>query len=271
VCAIPQASWACAPSRARCPVLQRPGPLSSWFSPALVARRECAEPGEVALALGSILSGCLGLSPQVIKEASSPAAGGMEAPTSLVLPCKMDLDKVTVSNCPAEVLHGAAAIEPGEWEATELPVLHGGPFPSLQQVCRAYGATLALGGCASRTQEGQRADSGCHWGLHRGMLLTGCMLHSPCSGCHRRSTPPTRTAWRRVRPAPQQPAESPVSTVWHLSPARRALPPAGGAGCVHHSRRASSPSKGRCCDVHRGHTATLLSFQGKAKRAAWLT
>ncbi|KFR11649.1 Actin filament-associated protein 1-like 1, partial [Opisthocomus hoazin] len=52
---------------------------------------------------------------KVIKEASSPAAGGMEAPTSLVLPCKMDLDKVTVSNCPAEVLHGAAAIEPGDY------------------------------------------------------------------------------------------------------------------------------------------------------------
>ncbi|NWV62626.1 AF1L1 protein, partial [Malurus elegans] len=30
---------------------------------------------------------------QVIKEASSPAAGGMEAPTSPVMPCKMDLDK----------------------------------------------------------------------------------------------------------------------------------------------------------------------------------
>uniref|UniRef100_A0A8B9FCA9 Actin filament-associated protein 1-like 1 n=1 Tax=Amazona collaria TaxID=241587 RepID=A0A8B9FCA9_9PSIT len=30
---------------------------------------------------------------KVIKEASSPAAGGMEAPTSPVMPCKMDLDK----------------------------------------------------------------------------------------------------------------------------------------------------------------------------------
>uniref|UniRef100_A0A8D0KZA4 Actin filament-associated protein 1-like 1 n=1 Tax=Strix occidentalis caurina TaxID=311401 RepID=A0A8D0KZA4_STROC len=30
---------------------------------------------------------------KVIKEASSPAAGGIEAPTSPVLPCKMDLDK----------------------------------------------------------------------------------------------------------------------------------------------------------------------------------
>uniref|UniRef100_A0A8C0BQ65 Actin filament-associated protein 1-like 1 n=1 Tax=Buteo japonicus TaxID=224669 RepID=A0A8C0BQ65_9AVES len=35
---------------------------------------------------------------KVIKEASSPAAGGMEAPTSPVMPCKMDLDKVMVSN-----------------------------------------------------------------------------------------------------------------------------------------------------------------------------
>lgn len=72
-----------------------------WFSLALAVRWEHAEPGKVALALGSILSGFWGLSLQVIKEASSPAAGGMEAPTSPVMPCKMDLDKVMVSNRPA--------------------------------------------------------------------------------------------------------------------------------------------------------------------------
>uniref|UniRef100_A0A8C0BP66 Actin filament-associated protein 1-like 1 n=1 Tax=Buteo japonicus TaxID=224669 RepID=A0A8C0BP66_9AVES len=54
---------------------------------------------------------------KVIKEASSPAAGGMEAPTSPVMPCKMDLDKVMVSNRPAEVLCGAAVAEAGERRA----------------------------------------------------------------------------------------------------------------------------------------------------------
>lgn len=112
--ATPQASRASGPSRARCPVLQGPGPLSLRFSLALAAGQERAEPGKVALALGCVLSGCWGLSPQVIKEASSPAAGGMEAPTSPVMPCKMDLDKVMVSNCPAKVLHGAAAAQLGE-------------------------------------------------------------------------------------------------------------------------------------------------------------
>ncbi|XP_057238927.1 actin filament-associated protein 1-like 1 [Malurus melanocephalus] len=43
--------------------------------------------------------GCdIGAVLQVIKEASSPAAGGMEAPTSPVMPCKMDLDKL-VNQC----------------------------------------------------------------------------------------------------------------------------------------------------------------------------
>lgn len=155
VYAILQASRACTTSRAHCPVLQRPGPVSPWFSLALVARWEQAEPGKVALALGSILSGSWGLSPQVIKEASSLAASGVEAPTSPVMPCKMDLDKVMVSNHLAKVLHGAAAAEPGEHSA-------GSSFPSSQQLCGAYGAP-------------------CHWGRgaglpwHRGMS-------QPCTG-----------------------------------------------------------------------------------------
>lgn len=37
----------------------------------------------------------------------------MEAPTSPAMPCKMDLDKVMVSNRPAEVLRGAAGAEHG--------------------------------------------------------------------------------------------------------------------------------------------------------------
>ncbi|KFP80667.1 Actin filament-associated protein 1-like 1, partial [Apaloderma vittatum] len=52
---------------------------------------------------------CWGLSLQVIKEASGPAA--REAPTSPVMPCKMDLDKVMDYNCPAEVLPEAAAAD----------------------------------------------------------------------------------------------------------------------------------------------------------------
>ncbi|KFR05120.1 Actin filament-associated protein 1-like 1, partial [Nipponia nippon] len=58
---------------------------------------------------------------KVIKEASGLAAGGVEAPTSPVMPCKMDLDKVMVSNCPAEMLCGAAAAEPGECGARAAP------------------------------------------------------------------------------------------------------------------------------------------------------
>ncbi|KFQ35446.1 Actin filament-associated protein 1-like 1, partial [Mesitornis unicolor] len=54
---------------------------------------------------------------KVIKEASSPAAGGMEAPTSPLMPCKMDLDKVMVSNRPAKVLGDAMTHAGG----TQLP------------------------------------------------------------------------------------------------------------------------------------------------------
>ena len=207
MCAVPQASQACALSSAHCPILQRPGPLSVWFSLALAARRECAEPGKVALALGSILSGFWGLSLQVIKEASSPAAGGMEAPTSPVMPCKMDLDKVMVSNRPAEVLCGAAVAEAGERRA-------GGALSSgccMRSPSHPRSTSVGLTGLPatgegeqgspgtgrhpSPAQDGPRADSGRCWRLCIGMLLTGCLFRSPCSGCHRRSTPPTRTAW----------------------------------------------------------------------------
>lgn len=118
---------------------------SQWFSLAVAARWEHAEP------LRSILSVCWGLSPQVIKEASSPATAGMEAPTSPVMPCKLDLDKVMVSNHLTEVLHGAAVAKTGECGAgnTELLVL-GEESSSSQQLCGAYGAL-------------------CHWGWGVGL------------------------------------------------------------------------------------------------------
>uniref|UniRef100_A0A8D0FTA4 Actin filament-associated protein 1-like 1 n=1 Tax=Strix occidentalis caurina TaxID=311401 RepID=A0A8D0FTA4_STROC len=62
---------------------------------------------------------------KVIKEASSPAAGGIEAPTSPVLPCKMDLDKVMVSNRPAEVLLGYPVLLPGKGKKSGLADLKG--------------------------------------------------------------------------------------------------------------------------------------------------
>lgn len=223
-----------APSRARCPVLQRPGPLSPWFSPALVAKKECAEPRNVGLALGSVLNGCWGLSPQVIKEASSPAAGGMEAPTSPVMPCKMDLDKVMVSNRPDEVLHGAAAAKPGEWGAGGALSSQccAGSLPILPAGLQGLWASPGTRRCPSPRREGRRADSGHRWGLHRVTLLTGCLLCSPHSGCHRRSTPRTQTVWQRVRPAPQQPAESLASMVRPLPPARRVVRCRGGQLCA---------------------------------------
>lgn len=164
----------------------------------------------------------------------------METPTSPVMPCKLDLDKVMVSNRSAEVLRQAAAANAGERGArgapssqccARSPSHHHSSSVGLRGLLSAgEGGT---GGCPSPAREGQRAHSGHCWGLRRGMLLTGCLLHSPHSGCRRRSTPLTRTVWRQERPAPPQPAESPVSTVWPLSPARQTVPPAGRlAACI---------------------------------------
>lgn len=77
-----------------------------------------------------------GLSLQVIKEASSPAAGGMEAPTSPVLPCKMELDKVMVS----KGLCGAAGDKPGEQRAggPQIPGAARGALPILTAALQGW-------------------------------------------------------------------------------------------------------------------------------------
>uniref|UniRef100_A0A663MRP0 Actin filament-associated protein 1-like 1 n=1 Tax=Athene cunicularia TaxID=194338 RepID=A0A663MRP0_ATHCN len=52
---------------------------------------------------------------KVIKEASSPTAGGIEAPTSPVLPCKMDLDKVMVLTALLTCCWGCCSRDWGTW------------------------------------------------------------------------------------------------------------------------------------------------------------
>ncbi|CAM9469946.1 unnamed protein product [Bubo scandiacus] len=62
---------------------------------------------------------------KVIKEASSPAAGGIEAPTSPVLPCKMDLDKRLSQEKHTSDSDSVATGETGSPAARREPGEHG--------------------------------------------------------------------------------------------------------------------------------------------------
>lgn len=152
---------------------------------------------------------------QVIKEASSPAAGGMEAPTSPVMPCKMELDKVMVSKGSVWINLGSTGLENPEFLCGAAP----GAFAILTAALQGWEGEQELDIPAlCRGMKGWQ----CLGDAADGILLSH-------SGCPRRSTPRTRTVWPWVTPGPRPPAGSTASTVQSLSP----CPPSQLQLCAH--------------------------------------